>query len=55
MKLENYARRLNESGAKCGCADEHEINQLFFWFLEEGGELGVVHRLRRAEISVSAS
>jgi hypothetical protein len=23
-------------------SDDHEINQLFFWFLEEGGELAVV-------------
>jgi hypothetical protein len=23
--------------------DEDEVNQLFFWFLEEGGELGLVH------------
>ena len=28
--------------------DEHEINKLFFWFLEEGGELGVVHDSLRA-------
>ena len=26
----------------------HEINQLFFWFLEEGGELGLVHDLAKA-------
>jgi hypothetical protein len=33
---------------------DHEINQLFFWFLEEGGELGLVHdppkALRYAEL-----
>jgi hypothetical protein len=28
--------------------DDHEINQLFFWFLEEGGELGVVHDAQKA-------
>jgi hypothetical protein len=28
--------------------DDDEINKLFFWFLEEGGELGVVHDLRKA-------
>ncbi len=28
--------------------DEHEINQLFFWFLEEGGELGVVRSVAKA-------
>jgi hypothetical protein len=28
--------------------DDHEINQLFFWFLEEGGELGVVHDASKA-------
>src|SRR5439155_26446134 len=28
--------------------DDHEINKLFFWFLEEGGELGVVHNLSKA-------
>jgi len=28
--------------------DDSEINQLFFWFLEEGGELGVVRNLSRA-------
>jgi hypothetical protein len=27
---------------------DHEINQLFHWFLEEGGEIGVVHDLRKA-------
>jgi hypothetical protein len=27
---------------------EHEINKLFHWFLEEGGEDGVVHDLPRA-------
>ncbi|MGB2676543.1 MAG: hypothetical protein WAN12_05615 [Candidatus Acidiferrum sp.] len=29
--------------------DEHEINRLFFWFLEEGGELGVVQDLPKAQ------
>ena len=29
--------------------DDHEINQLFFWFLEEGGELGVVHDVQKAQ------
>lgn len=28
--------------------DEHEINQMFRWFIEEGGELGVVHDPRMA-------
>jgi hypothetical protein len=28
--------------------DEDEINQLFFWFLEEGGELGVVRNVTKA-------
>jgi hypothetical protein len=28
--------------------DDSEINQLFFWFLEEGGELGVVRNLPKA-------
>jgi hypothetical protein len=28
--------------------NDHEINQLFFWFLEDGGELGVVHDLAKA-------
>lgn len=28
--------------------DEHEINRLFSWFLEEGGELGVVRDLQKA-------
>ena len=28
--------------------EDHEINQLFFWFIEEGGELGVVRDLRKA-------
>jgi len=27
---------------------DHEINKLFFWFLEEGGERGVVHDLSKA-------
>lgn len=29
-------------------ADDQEINQLFFWFLEEGGELGVVRNVSKA-------
>lgn len=28
--------------------EEHEINRLFLWFLEEGGESGVVHDLKKA-------
>jgi hypothetical protein len=28
---------------------QHEINRLFFWFLEEGGESGVVHDLEKAK------
>jgi hypothetical protein len=28
--------------------NDHEINQLFFWFLEDGGELGLVHDLAKA-------
>lgn len=28
--------------------DDHEINRLFFWFLEEGGELGVVRDCSKA-------
>jgi len=27
----------------------HEINQLFMWFLEEGGESGVIHDLAKAQ------
>jgi len=27
---------------------DHEINRLFFWFLEEGGESGLVHDLTKA-------
>jgi hypothetical protein len=27
---------------------DHEINKLFFWFLEEGGELGLVHDFSKA-------
>src|SRR5271155_3695158 len=27
---------------------DHEVNRLFAWFLEEGGELGVVHDLDKA-------
>jgi hypothetical protein len=30
-------------------SDASEINQLFFWFLEEGGELGVVRDLSKAQ------
>ena len=29
--------------------DEHEANKAFFWFIEEGGELGVVHDLSKAK------
>jgi hypothetical protein len=29
--------------------DEHEINRLFFWYLDEGGESGVVHDIQKAE------
>jgi hypothetical protein len=33
----------------CGqLPDDHEINQLFFWFLEEGGQLGVVRNVAKA-------
>ena len=28
--------------------EQHEINRLFLWFLEEGGEAGVVHNLEKA-------
>lgn len=28
--------------------DDHEINRLFFWFLEEGGELGIVGNIAKA-------
>jgi hypothetical protein len=28
--------------------DDHEINKLFFWFLEEGGQLGVVRDITKA-------
>ncbi len=28
--------------------DDHEINKLFFWFLEEGGESGVVRDITKA-------
>jgi len=27
---------------------DHEVNELFFWFLREGGETGVVHDLAKA-------
>jgi hypothetical protein len=27
---------------------DHEINELFMWFLEEGGELGLVHNFSKA-------
>lgn len=30
-------------------SDDDEINRLFFWFLEEGGELGVVRDLAKAQ------
>ena len=30
-------------------SDDDEINRLFFWFLEEGGQLGVVRDLARAQ------
>lgn len=34
----------------CDCLPEqHEINKTFFWFLEEGGEAGVVHNLEMAK------
>lgn len=29
--------------------DTHELNSLFFWFLQEGGELGVVHDVEKAD------
>jgi len=28
--------------------EDHELNKLFFWFLKEGGELGVTHDLAKA-------
>lgn len=28
--------------------DSHPVNQAFFWYCEEGGELGAVHNLARA-------
>src|SRR6266700_2422623 len=28
--------------------DDHEINRLFFWFIEEGGQPGVVRELQKA-------
>ena len=28
---------------------DHEINRLFFWFLEEGGEAGVVHDQKKSK------
>jgi|SRR5215472_2143818 len=31
-----------------GLPEDNEINKLFFWFLEEGGELAVVHDLNKA-------
>ena len=31
-----------------GFPRDHEINNLFFWFLEEGGELGLVHDFSKA-------
>lgn len=30
-------------------ARDHEINRLFMWYLEEGGEAGVVHDLSKAK------
>ena len=30
-------------------SDDHEINRLFFWFIEEGGQLGVVRDLPKAQ------
>jgi hypothetical protein len=29
--------------------EHHELNKLFFWFLEEGGELGVTHDLAKTQ------
>ena len=31
-----------------GLPQDHEINKLFLWFLEEGGELGLVHDLTKS-------
>jgi hypothetical protein len=31
-----------------GVPKDHELNKMFFWFLEEGGELGLVHDLTKA-------
>jgi hypothetical protein len=31
-----------------GLPDDHPVNQAFFWYCDEGGELGVVHDLARA-------
>lgn len=28
--------------------ESHEVNQVFLWFIEEGGELGVVHDMEKA-------
>jgi len=29
-------------------SDDHEINRLFFWFIKEGGQLGVVRDVQKA-------
>jgi hypothetical protein len=34
--------------------DTHEVNQAFFWFLDEGGELGTVRDVKRAQKLVDA-
>lgn len=34
--------------------ENHEVNQAFFWFCEEGGEIGVVHDIVRAKHLISA-
>lgn len=34
--------------------DDHEVNRMFFWFCEEGGEVGVVHSLAKAQRLVQA-
>ncbi len=33
---------------------EHEVNQLFRWYCDEGGDLGVVHELEKARKLVAA-
>lgn len=35
-------------------SEDHEFNQLFYWFLDEGGETGVVHDLSKAVSLVEA-